>query len=312
MAAPSDFGQLAKRITTWTTNCLLTAIVVVAGVGFGRQVLIWWSADPAANDADRDRVIKVDAGSADAGGLYNLQFGDQSWSFGRQAIQGDQAAAAKSLRSMCRLSGQNAQSPALPPQKEELELLESLSKREPLDREAGKWAIFQLNEAFPLMVVLRDATDNEGRKSGTNLAKGGPRVVTWGLAMPAGPDMWAVYTFHAEPSSRQPFGGLPDVPIPPGCQRTLAMQAAGGEAMIGFEGPYEPENCIRSFEQWFDRNGWKAVARWNRSGSSWSARYVSNGPDNAEITADVQFAADQRQRLAGLLIVYPNTESKKP
>ena len=42
---PPGFAALAKRISSWTTNSLLTLLVLVAGLGFGRQVLKWWRAD---------------------------------------------------------------------------------------------------------------------------------------------------------------------------------------------------------------------------------------------------------------------------
>ena len=44
---PPGFAGLAKRISAWTTRGLLTLMVLVAGLGFGRQVLKWWAADAA-------------------------------------------------------------------------------------------------------------------------------------------------------------------------------------------------------------------------------------------------------------------------
>src|SRR5262245_66416391 len=44
--APGGFGRLARRIAGWTANLLATALVLVAGLGIGRQVLVWWYESP--------------------------------------------------------------------------------------------------------------------------------------------------------------------------------------------------------------------------------------------------------------------------
>ena len=42
---PRNFGSLARRISTYTTRGILCAGVVVAGVAFGRQVMLWWGVE---------------------------------------------------------------------------------------------------------------------------------------------------------------------------------------------------------------------------------------------------------------------------
>jgi hypothetical protein len=47
----TGFGNLARRITGWSANLLATALVLVAGVAVGRQVLDWWYESPPAPPA---------------------------------------------------------------------------------------------------------------------------------------------------------------------------------------------------------------------------------------------------------------------
>ena len=42
---PPSLGRLARRISRWTTNSLLTAMLLVIALGFGREVLHWWHDD---------------------------------------------------------------------------------------------------------------------------------------------------------------------------------------------------------------------------------------------------------------------------
>ena len=44
---PQGMGRLALRISRWTTNSLLTVMLLVIALGFGRQVLHWWHDDAA-------------------------------------------------------------------------------------------------------------------------------------------------------------------------------------------------------------------------------------------------------------------------
>src|SRR5687768_3893786 len=67
-ARAGGFGRLARRIGGWTANLLATAIVVVAGLGLGRQVLVWWnevSPTPAAALVHSDHGLTPDVLPAD-------------------------------------------------------------------------------------------------------------------------------------------------------------------------------------------------------------------------------------------------------
>jgi hypothetical protein len=298
-----SFADLAKRMSAWTTRGLLTAIILVAGLGLGRQVLKWWAADSADPKATDDQPPAAD-GLGDPARPHIVRFGNQPWSLRRELVSGSKQAAADALRADCRKIAQQVGVLAGLPQRDEKEFLEYLATCAPVEQEAGLWRIFQLDQGFPMVVGVRESAEQAPPKTGAELARTAPRVVTWGLAVPAGPDAWALYTFQSEPRSGQSFPDLPDVPLPPGCQQTLSMRVVGGGAMIGFEGPNEPDSWTRFYGRWFAGNGWEAVGQWQHADSAWYGRYTATGQGPAA-TVDVRFAPDGRGRLTGLLIVSP-------
>ena len=97
---------------------------------------------------------------------------------------------------------------------------------------------------------------------------------------------------------------MPEIPIPVGCNSTLAIRADDGSAMIGFEGPEEPETWKQFYGGWFARHGWKAAAPWTKSGANWIARFTASG-DAAAGTVDVLCTPAGGGRLTGLILIAP-------
>lgn len=94
---PHGFAHLAKRISAWTTNGLLTLVILLAGLVFGRQVLKWWAAD-ATPPAETSVAPLASDGLGDPAKAHFLQFGNQPWAIERQEIRGDKEQAAAALR----------------------------------------------------------------------------------------------------------------------------------------------------------------------------------------------------------------------
>lgn len=300
----SSYARLARRISAITTNCLLTAMVLIAGLGFGRQVLKWWG-DGTAETARPSPTVEALAGLADPSRPHVLQFGDYPWSLRRQSISGDQQAAAVALRADCRRAVQQARLPEDRPERAEREFLKRLAAREPVQQESGTWRLYELNDAFPMVVGTRQPVAGGDSATEETLAAGDHRVVAWGLAIPSEPGEWTLCTFQPEPASGGQTLGLPDVPIPPDCARTLSFRVVGGGAMVAFEGPQHPHDWIRFYDRWFATHNWKAAAEgWRRSGSSWHARFASTERASAG-SVDVHFGAGGRGRATGLIVMSP-------
>ena len=177
-----DFAALAKRVSAWTTNSLFTLLVLVVGVGFGRQVTSWWGADTSLPPT-------VAASVDDPAAWQMLQFGEASWSLCRRSVMGDKQEAIKQLRAACRqvlLAGPSVdQSPA------DARFLTFLAGCTPVDQEPGKWRLYELREAFPMTVGVLTRPNTQDR------------VAVWGLAMPMGAKLWTLNTFQQVPSAAQ-------------------------------------------------------------------------------------------------------------
>lgn len=309
-ATDHSFARLAKRISSWTTNGVLTAIVLVTGLAFGRQVLRWWAADPET-PADSARPTDDNDPLGDPRQIHVMEFGNQPWTVGHQLVTGDQTQAMAKLRGMCgKLLRRNEAPAELPPL--EPALGTELSRLKPADEEPGKWKLYELNGPFPLMVGTRQSGD---AKTGPPLAESGARVVIWGLAVPAAPRAWTLYAF--QPSGEAGTPSKQYVPIPPSGRRILAAGVAGSATVTAFAGDPRPsstgpgastpESWQRFYQDWFTEHGWTVVAAWQRSQSRWHAKYAGRIA-GAPFEADIEFAVDNRPGqggLSGMLVVAP-------
>jgi len=300
----NDYAQLARRISGYTTKCLLTVMVVIAGVAFGRQVLQWWSAPGADCEAFMSDLPAAD-GLGDPSRLHVLQFGDQPWSLRRQSISGDRQAAAAALRQCCREVVRHGHPPDDEPAEAEREFIEQLAGVDPVEHEPGLWQLHELKESFPIVVGLR-SVDRPADTPGANLAGVEARVVTWGLAIPAGPDAWSLCTFQMEPIDGAVKGHMLDVEPPTGCTRTLSIRVAGGGGLMGFGGEADAQSAAAFYDRYFARHNWKAARQWRCSASSWHARFTAPGAAPAA-SVDVHFGPDTGGRLVGLLMITPGT-----
>lgn len=304
----TDYARLAKRISSITTDCLLTAVVLVAGLGFGRQVLRWWAAEPA-EPAAAPRPVEPADGLGDPSRLHVFQFGDQPWSLRRQSVSGGRQAAAAALRANCREVVRGGRLPDGKPGEAEGKLLSRLAATDPAEQEPGKWRLYELQGAFPMTVGTRPRAA-AGHRPGKNLAPPGHRVVVWGMALPTGPDAWAVVSFQPEVAPGRRAAPLQEAHVPPECRRTLSVQVAGGGAMLAFEGPQSAKSYISYYDRWFAAHNWRKAGAWERFGAAWHARYVPPG-EAPTGSVDVHLSSDGLGRCTGLLMTTPgNTQPR--
>ncbi len=288
-----DFAQLATRISSFTTKCMLTGIVLVAGLGFGRQMLQWW----AEEDASHGGLVQTADGLGNPLRPHLLQFGDLPWSLRRQTVVGPKEAAVAALRqigSKTVREGEDLKLPDDKPTEAESKLLAQLATRKPVAEEPGRWALYESDENLPMIVV-----------SAGDPATSGRRIVTWGFAFPADSDAWTVCTF--QPAARGGSGSTSviDEAIPPGCTKTLSVRVVDGGAVVGFHGPGPLETWKNQFDGHFAGNNWKMVGQWRNSGAAWHARYEKSG-SAAGTVVDVRFGPGSDGRFSGLLVVTPS------
>jgi hypothetical protein len=288
------FLKAANRVSVWTTRLLLSGVVLVIGLGFGRQVLEWWA--PAS--AQPESVSMAPDSLADAMHPHRIAFGDGALSIERRTMAGTREEAVAALGKQCGEATRNAPMPAAEPNASERSLLERLSPAT-AQQVVENRQVHVVDRGVPMAVGLK-YPPNHRPAEGSNLAQSGARVVTWMIAIPSEEDAWTLYSFQPEQTSNA-AGASPVVPLPPGARRTMALEAIGGGAMIGFEGDVEPAACLRFYEQWFAGEGWSQVGGWHR-GDGWYARFRKE-TEAAVQTADVRCGVDHQNRLSGMLIV---------
>jgi hypothetical protein len=301
--AASGFALVAKRISSWTTNCLFSALILVLGLAFGRQVLVWWGSDEAEPLASPPQLAMTD-GLGDDRRPHLLQFGDSPWAVRRQTITGTRSEAAAALRAVCR---ESTVSSALPPEtagSEESRFLDSLDGRTPVDGKPGQWMLFEMEGGFPLAAGVRTRAAEDGLGDESPVADLPGRVVTWGIAVPTAERTWTLYTFCPDSGEGGPLAGLTDIELPPDSTKTISIQVAQGGAIVAFETPAKTSASMDFFDRQFRRRGWTAEGTWQSLGKSRHGRYVeaSTGPAR---TVDVRLTTTDRGETAGLLFITP-------
>jgi hypothetical protein len=318
----SGFALASRRVIGWTTNLLATGIVLVLALGMGRELVRWWGvgSQPPAMSADPNPAgSQVDPQS--------LEFGHGDYSLTRQSLAGAREAALGRLRELCREALAADAAGLSPPTASETAFLQRTASREPLEEQPGRWQLHYFEDAFPLLVGVRNApaevrpggrdppVEHRPDAGATGLAdrarSGGSqrRVLAWGLAVPAGENEWSLYTYRAarpagssaEPgrTTPDPLGSrklLADVQLPTGARRTLALRGQPGEATIGFTGRGLPETWRKELDAWFAAQGWQSDG-WRSINSGWHAHYRHPVSSDA---AQVHFA-DSAGVLTGLI-----------
>jgi len=311
--APSGFAQLARRISAWTSRGLVSAIILVAGLAFGRQVLHWW----AAGEGERGTAateLTVAGGLGDPRVEHTLEFGGQSWNMSRTTAAADAPRALELLRAKCRDALQAASTPAGEAGPAEKGLLERVRREKPAAEDpATGTRIYELDAAYPMVIGVRAAKSPSDHLP-DRVADPLGRVVTWGIGVPAGPDSWTLYTFHSAPLNRGAASDPSASPIPPGSRLWLGMQAASGGAIHAFTGSDPPATWKRFFDSWFATHGWRVEGAWQERDSIWAAHCVGTSPERGG-SLDVQFGRNRRGEMTGLVLVTPfsgqSTESER-
>ena len=178
-AAPG-FGRLSQRIAGWTANLLATALVLVAGLAVGRQVLVWWNESPP----------QPIAGTIDSSVPPETPGELRLWTTrGPAAISGvvgERAAALTLMRKEChRLVAAAAEHHGAFPDRDlgpgEQQLLEKLAKLTPVEQTEGLRVYEYLPGGDVTMVVA--------------VRRQAPRIAAWSFALQAQPTHWSCYTF---------------------------------------------------------------------------------------------------------------------
>lgn len=306
--SPTGYARLSRRMTTWTTNALVTAMVVALGLAAGRQLQQWWRTEPAEVDANAKPDFAQ--GLAEPGALQFIEFGAGGWVMGRQEFAGDTTAAAAALQEVARAVIARSAFPSGPITATERRTLDTLANRKPVAA-AGNWALFEMRPGYPLLLGLRWSevgaacraaqSDRPARQAEPTRQVGlKGRVVLSAVGVPARERRWTLYTFGLEGrDTPHPTGGL-DVPVPPGATRGLGIRAVGGAAVLSFKRASGPDECMTFYNQWFSARGWTAPGGWIARTAARQARFIPQKAGQRG-AVDIRFDNDG----SGLVVVTP-------
>jgi hypothetical protein len=228
-----------------------------------------------------------------------MEFGDAPLSLARQRVTGDREAAVKRLVEICRTTVRTARRPRHEPVPAETELLSRIAGKEPIAGEAGVWGVHSLDDRFSVVVGERTFVSEEAGDAVTSR-----RLVCWGMALPMGTDQWVLYTFVDSAGQSVASGWVPDLPLPSGARRNLALRDDRGGGVIGFSGDGEPGAWREHFEarlgtqNWVSRNGW-----WVEGGTASAGFVKESRPEGGRI--EIQFSGDVRGGMTGLIHMLP-------
>jgi hypothetical protein len=325
-ASRRSFAQLAARISAWTTRALLTAILLVAALGFGRQVLLWWRSD-AGSPAALGRVPLGGDGFGSLDRLHTLQFGKGPLALQRQTVAGSKEQAQNALRALTRAAASQAQLPRQPANDAERKFVAGLGRLQPVDQQPSGWRLYLLDSGVPTFVGTREALAEPVAPGGTagqassgtqakpavapggqklgGLPSGGVapsafRVVTWGMAIPATDGAWTLYVFS--PGGPAIDGvGAKEIPIPPGSERLLSMEVAGGGRIMSFKGCATPDSWTHFYDRWLLANDWRPHGPWRHRGTAWGLRCDRRAAP-AGGTLDLELVENQSGQWSGLVL----------
>jgi hypothetical protein len=303
-AGSTGFGRLAAQISSWTTRCLLSAIVLLVGLLFGLQVLRWWREDPSQQTVLLPEATRNDSRLTDPAVTHFFGFGDSTWSLARRSLSGSRLEATRELKALCVELTPTA---GLPPGEigpEERRLLDRIARMPPAAEEQGKWQVYAIDGPYPMAAGTRPAGGEQTTSARNQVAAEGSRVVTWVVAVPSAETEWTLYAFHSPAPSNGPLPGLSEIPLPPESARLLSMRAESGGAIVAFKGAAQTNGCKKFYDRWFLARGWSAAGPWRASGGGWHQQYGGPGGPRAG-SVEIRLGPDGQGGMNGLVFVNP-------
>lgn len=259
--------SLSKRITRRTFDLTAFAIVAIGLVTLGIRLAGWWQ---AGNDAAATAAVSSQAqlpwGVGAEGAL--LAFGDADWSARHLTLLGKADDVRQQLVAECadRLREGTDLSELQEPTNEEADLISRLTAHAPADEGEG-WKVYVLDG--PLMAAFGVAADS-------NAEGAAPRIVYWGLALPAGMaslapvegesseeelPLWSAWMI--DPAGTTVAAAGPTVPAPPGGSRVMSIRDPLAGGIETFRGVGTVNEWQAFFGDWLEECGVDNAA-WGR------------------------------------------------
>lgn len=263
---PTGRQKAARHWSSLAGNVLATGVIFIAGMSFGRQVIVWWGSN-TPRGIDRPAIVHDSTLLSSPSVPHDLQFGDVPFLLQRIPFAGVKSQAMAQLRTACRQAAAK-QTAAHVAGSAEKRMLSQLDGHTPVAMQEGQWEVYELDGPVPLAVGVRfDGADH---------SVGSRRVVCWGLAVPLSggenANRWTLFMWAGESQSVD-SAVINQFPMPPGARRTMSMRSADGATLLSMRGAGKPADWVKHFQSWQRESSFVEDTPWHLSGTSWHARY---------------------------------------
>jgi len=296
---PTDFARLARRISTWTTNGLFSALIVVVGLGFGRQVIRWWHAPSSEDQASQLQYLLPGHSSLDP---RNVAFGNLEWTLDRQMVAATRDTIRSAVVELCEQCVSRASCPEEACGSAETQLMRTLAQGEPTASEPGKWAVYETMDILPMAVGLRIVPEHV--ETAVSHGPQASRISAWCVAVPSEQNLWTVLCFSPASSSEAVSGLSTEIPLPDGSRVLLSVKAREGGSTQVFSGSGELADWEAFFVRWFAENGWESGGPNAQREGAWHGRYL-NPNEASPCLVDIHLTTCEDSTLAGVLVASP-------
>jgi hypothetical protein len=305
-------ARVGRVLAGRTTDLLGIAIVLIAGLTMGRQIIEWWQTDPTKHTTPLNGGQLSPLNWGHNGASVSLEFGDHPCAIVRRTFHGSNVNALSVLRADCRELLDRPDPPQRPLDASERTMLDQLAQITPDEEEPGTWQLYQIADAFGVVIGTRNFADRGSQKTDATSdnhpsstiqhpPRFSRRVVCWGFAFPFSKDEWVLYTFHSA-STSGPATNQPTPPLPPESRRVLSLRDERGGSIFSLTGVGQAADWSRFYDAWFAGQKWKRDADWQQVGQVRQARFRRHGNERGA-TADLQIVEEQSGRLTGLLTI---------
>ena len=288
------FATLGVRVAGWGTRLILCGLIVLVGVTFGRQVLIWWGHREVNSVAAKSKQVK--AIGADLGQPFIpqfVQFGNSPIVVQSERFVGKRDDALKRLSAAAKqvLDSSEPLQKTLGPK--EKKLLAWITKKKPVaELPTGK--LYQSIGPLPMVVAVKPNTEKTIASQF--------RVVSWGIGLPGNSNetAWTLYTYSAH-RQRLPVGGktLPDLPTPQGSRKILTLQSPSGSSMVVLAGPGRRADWKEQIQRHFEKRQWKKVEDWRQTGNTDLVQFAVT----AKSRVVIQLAKDKNDEVQAVFTI---------
>lgn len=299
---------IARRITGWTSNLLVTFLILGAGLAFGVQVLIWWKEAPTDGNPSSDIKTTERQTNTEAWAEFRGVGGRFSW----LTIQDDENAAIRRAQEICREAAQEATFPAGLPDLAEQDVLAKLGNLSPVCEGPHGVRVYRYPGDFPVWVgvkIVKEVVPRSELENNGNLASQGSRIVAWTFLIRGEQREWTIYRVSTDTGiGTQESTIVPNeadmlFPIPPGAS-VVSRFSPGSGAFFGIFQETSPGTSA-TWTLFLDRQlhtaGWKPLDNWSKEPLRQRRTFTRNTPSAEQSFLTIEIARKSGQPARGLV-----------